>query len=174
MNTPRAVHLDFGAPARRSTLAAVSMCLAGVAAAAWVGAVFQGMLAEREHLQGAIEAIAPRRPAPGDPAKRSAEQAEIAKMSHELAIPWTRLLSELEAASNDMASQVSLLQVEPDAEKHLVRVTAEVRSLPDALLYLQRLQQSQVLRYPMLESHERRKDDPEHAVRIKVVAEWRS
>jgi hypothetical protein len=95
-------------------------------------------------------------------------------MSQELAIPWTKLLTELEAASNDMASQVSLLHVEPDADKHVVRITAEVRSLPDALAYLERLQRSPVLRYPMLESHERRKDDPEHAVRIKIAAEWRS
>jgi hypothetical protein len=31
-----------------------------------------------------------------------------------------------------------------------------------------------VLRHPMLESHERRKDDPEHPLRIKLSAEWRT
>jgi len=31
-----------------------------------------------------------------------------------------------------------------------------------------------VLRYPMLESHELRKDDPEHPLRIKLSAEWRT
>ncbi len=155
-------------------LAGVSLCAAGVAAAAAVGAGLHKTLAERERLEAAIETIEARHRAPEDSAKRKAEQAESAKMSQELAIPWTILLTELEAASHDMASEVSLLQVEPDPDKHVVRITAEVRSLPDALLYLQRLQRSQVLRYPMLESHERRKDDPEHAIRIKVAAGWRS
>ena len=95
-------------------------------------------------------------------------------MQRELAVPWTLLLSELEAASRDEASKVALLQVEPDAAKHLVRITAEARTLPDALAYLSRLQKSSVLRYPMLESHERKKDDPEHPVRVKLAAEWRS
>jgi hypothetical protein len=49
-----------------------------------------------------------------------------------------------------------------------------VRALPDALEYLERLQRSAVLRHPMLESHERRKDDPQHPLRINLSAEWRT
>jgi hypothetical protein len=174
MTRPRSLPLDFAVPVRRSTAAGVLLCLAGIAAATAVGVEFRSAIVERARLDDAIDAIADQRRAPVDTAGRAAAETEFAKMSRELAIPWTKLLTELEAASNDMASQVSLLHVEPDAEKHLVRITAEVRSLPDALAYLQRLQRSPVLRYPMLESHERRKDDPEHAVRIKVAAEWRS
>ncbi len=55
-----------------------------------------------------------------------------------------------------------------------MRITAEVRALPDAFAYLKRLQKSAVLRYPMLESHERRKDDPEHPIRITLSAGWRT
>ena len=95
-------------------------------------------------------------------------------MERELRLPWTLLLAELEAASHDSASTVSLLQVEPDPAKQLVRITAEVRDMPDALAYLRRLQRSAVLRHPMLESHERRKDDPEHPLRIKLSAGWRT
>jgi hypothetical protein len=174
MNRAHAVQLDFAVPQRRSTAAGLLLCLAGIFAATVVGVEFRGALAERARLDGAIEAIADQRRAPVETAGRAAAATEFAKMSQELAIPWTRLLTELESASNDMASQVSLLHIEPDADKHVVRITAEVRSLPDALAYLERLQRSPVLRYPMLESHERRKDDPEHAVRIKIAAEWRS
>ena len=49
-----------------------------------------------------------------------------------------------------------------------------MRNLNDALAYLERLQKSAVLRHPMLESHERRKDDPERPLRIKLSAEWRT
>jgi hypothetical protein len=171
---PRSVPLDFAVPVRRSTAAGLLLCLAGIAAATAVGVEFRDALAERARLDEAIDAIADQRRVPVDTAGHAAAETEFAKMSRELAIPWTKLLTELEAASSDMASKVSLLHVEPDADKHLVRITAEVRSLPDALAYLERLQRSPVLRYPMLESHERRKDDPEHAVRIKIAAEWRS
>jgi hypothetical protein len=89
-------------------------------------------------------------------------------------VPWSSLLAELEAASQDVESTVSLLEVEPDPAKHVVRITAEARTLPDALAYLERLQKSTMLRYPMLESHELRKDDPQRPVRVKLSAEWRT
>lgn len=174
LGSPRMLYVDFARPARRATAASVVLCAAGLAAAVAVAMAFQAALAERAELDADIEAASAGYRAPAANPAAVAAQAELAKVVHELSIPWTPLLAELETVSHDMKSQVSLLEVEPDAEKHIVRITAEVRSLPDALAYLQRLQQSPVLRYPMLESHERKKDDPDHAVRIKVAAEWRS
>jgi hypothetical protein len=49
-----------------------------------------------------------------------------------------------------------------------------LHAVNDALAYVRRLQRSAVLRHPMLESHERRKDDPEHPLRVKLSAEWRT
>jgi len=172
--SPRALYMDFACPARRATGAGILLCAAGLAAAVAVAMAFQAALAERAELGAKIEEASAGYRAPAATPAAVAAQAELAKVVRELSIPWTPLLAELETVSHDMKSEVSLLEVEPDAEKHIVRITAEVRSLPDALAYLQRLQQSPVLRYPMLESHERKKDDPDHAVRIKVAAEWRS
>lgn len=174
LGSPRMLYVDFARPERRATAASIVLCAAGLAAAVAVALAFQAALAERAELDADIEAASAGYRAPAANPAAVAAQAEFAKVVHELSIPWTPLLAELETVSHDMKSQVSLLEVEPDAEKHIVRITAEVRSLPDALAYLQRLQQSPVLRYPMLESHERKKDDPDHAVRIKVAAEWRS
>jgi hypothetical protein len=174
LGSPRLLYVDFARPARRATGASIVLCAAGLAAAIAVAMAFQAALAERAELGAQIEEASAGSRAPAANPAAVAAQAELAKVVHELSIPWTPLLAELETVSHDMKSQVSLLGVEPDAEKHIVRITAEVRSLPDALAYLQRLQQSPVLRYPMLESHELRKDDPDHAVRIKVAAEWRS
>jgi hypothetical protein len=169
----RSVRLDFVAPVHRAPLAGATLGLAGLAAALALGLAFQRQLAERDRLEAALGAVArPRRHPPTPEALKSA--AEAAAVERELAVPWTQLLAELEAASHDSASRVSLLLVEPDPAKQLVRITAEVRTLPDALAYLRRLQQSTVLRHPMLESHERRKDDPEHPLRIKLSAEWRT
>ena len=171
-NLPRPVRLDFVAPVHQAPLAGAALCIAGLAAVVALGLAFDRKLGERNRLDAALGATAqPRRSAPTPESLKSA--AEAAAIDRELSIRWTRLLAELEAASHDSAA-VSLLHVEPDSGKQLVRITAEVRTLPDAIAYLRRLQKSPVLRYPMLESHERRKDDPEHPLRITLSAEWRT
>ncbi len=171
--TPRPVRLDLVAPVHRAPLAGVTLCVLGLAAALAVGVSFERKLAERGRLEAALGATArPRHSAPTPEALQSA--AEAAAVDRELAVPWTRLLGELESAAHDSAATVSLLAVEPDVGKQTVRITAEVRALPDALAYLRRLQKSQVLSHPMLESHDRRKDDPEHPLRITLSAEWRT
>jgi hypothetical protein len=171
--SPRRIRLDAVAPMHRAPLAGAALCAAGLAAAVAVGVAFERKLAERSRLDAALGAVAPpRHRAPDAESLRAA--AEAAAIDRELGVPWTRLLAELEAASRDSAGTVSLLQVEPDPVKRVVRITAEVRAVPDALAYLRRLQQSAVLRDPMLESHERRKDDPQHPLRIKLSAEWRT
>ncbi len=173
MTTPRPVRLDFVAAVHQAPFVGAALCAAGLAAVLALGLAFQRTLAERTRLETALEGTAkPRRSAPSAESLRDA--AEFVTVERELSIPWTRLLAELEAASDDSAGTVSLLNVEPDPAKQVVRITAEVRAVPDALAYLERLQQSAVLRHPMLESHERRKDDPERPIRVKLSAEWRS
>ncbi len=170
---PRPVRLDFVAAVHRAPLAGAALCLAGLATAAALGLAFRRELAERSRLDAALAVAAPpRHRAPAPESLRRA--AEAAAVERKLGVPWTRLLAELEAASHDSTASVSLLQVEPDPAKQVVRITAEVRGLNDALAYLQRLQQSAVLLHPMLESHERRKDDPQHPLRIQISAEWRT
>jgi hypothetical protein len=169
----RPVRLDFVAPVHESPLAGAALCMVGLAATLALGLAFDRKLAERGRLEAALGATPRLRHAAPTPESLK-NAAEAALVERELTVPWTRLLAELEAASHDSAAKVSLLHVEPDAAKKLVRITAEVRSLPDALAYLKRLQKSAVLRYPMLESHERRKDDPEHPLLIKLSAEWRT
>jgi hypothetical protein len=169
---PHPVRLDYVARAHQAPLAGAALLVVGLAAALALGLAFDRTLEERSRLDAALAATAPpRHKAPTPESLKSA--AEAATIERELGIPWTRLLAELEAASQDSANKVSLLRVEPDPGKHLVRITAEVRNLPDALVYLKRLQKSEVLRYPMFESHERRKDDPDHPLRIKLSAGWR-
>ena len=172
MKQPRRLRLDFVAPVHRAAAAAVALCAVGVATAAGVGLLFGGELAERNRLDAALGALTrPERAATPAAARAAADAAGIER---ELSIPWSELLAELEAAGHDTLATVSVLRVEPDAAKRVVRITAEARSLSEALGYLERLQQSKLLRYPMLESHEYRKDDAQHPVRVKLAAEWRT
>jgi hypothetical protein len=98
---------------------------------------------------------------------------QAGRLAAELGTPWTRLLAELEAASRDTSSQIALLSIEPDHEKHIVHITGESKDLPLTLAYVQRLQTSSVLRYPMLDSHDVKSDDPQRPVRFGLTAEWR-
>jgi hypothetical protein len=172
-SAPRRIRLDLVAPVHQSPIAGAALFAVGLASALAVGLAFERKLDERSQLETALAATEkPRKVAPTPESIKAAAEAVL--IERELAIPWTRLLAELEAASDDSMASVSLLQVEPDPAKQLVRITAEVRTLSDALGYLERLQKSPVLRHPMLESHERRKDDPEHPLRIRLSAEWRT
>lgn len=174
MSLPQQVYLDFARPTRRKPGIGYLLCVAGLACATVVGVAFSGVLAERAHLQAQLMLIAPRhRAAASAVSTTPASEAELHAATEALSTPWSALLAELEAASQDFSSQVAILQVQPDAQKHVVHITAEVRNLPDAFAYLQRLQKSRFLEYPMLESHERRKDDPQHPLRITLAAQWR-
>jgi hypothetical protein len=170
MKTPRQIRLDFVAPVNESRSAGLALMILGLAAVLGIGAAFNAELNERAGLEARIESLPRiRRSAPITDPKLA---AELNAVQRELNIPWSSVLNELEAANHDLADTVSVLSIVPDPQKHTVRVVAEVRQLPDALKYLERLQNSAVLRFPMLESHERRKDDPEHPIRVKLTAEW--
>jgi hypothetical protein len=119
-----------------------------------------------------LAAISPdhRAAIPDKAAARAAEEAGDAVA--ELATPWSILLKELERAGEDSNGSVAILAVEPDREKRQVRVVAEARTLPIALAYVERLQKSTALRYPMLESHEVQAKDPERPVRFQIKADW--
>jgi hypothetical protein len=107
---------------------------------------------------------------PDKAAERVAEESRAAFA--ELTMPWSRLLQELELASAESQGSVAVLGVEPDRDKRQVRVLAEARTLPIALAYVERLQKSQALRYPMLESHEVQIRDPQRPVRFQIRADW--
>jgi len=172
MKNPKRIRLDFVAPVHEARTTGLALIVMGVVAVLGLAAAFNAELSERDRVEAKLDAV-PRvkRSAPITDPKLT---AELGTIQRELNVPWTPVLNELEAANHDLAETVSVLSVAPDAEKHTVRVVAEVRQLPDALKYLERLQKSELLRYPMLESHERRKDDPEQPIRIKLSAEWRS
>ena len=172
MKQPHRVRLDFVAPVHGTPLLGAVLCSIGLGVAIAVGIAFDLKLGERNRLDAALGALSQPQRVPSPAAARAAEDTAAAE--RELSVPWSQLLTELESASHDSAAKIALLAVEPDPAKHIVKITAEARTLPGALDYLERLQKSTVLRYPMLESHERRKDDPEHPVRVKLSAEWRS
>ena len=172
MTVPEPVLLDFAGAPRRAGIPGIVLLAAGLLACAALGYEFQHELAERDGIEARLSVTL--RPHRNLSPAESRDAATAAAIEKQLWVPWSSLLAELESASQDVSSTVSLLEVEPDPAKHIVRITAEARTLPDALAYLERLQKSSMLRYPMLDSHELRKDDPQRPIRVKLSAEWRT
>jgi len=168
------VNIDFVGRRPTVTLAGGLLLLVGVGAAVAAGLEYQRLESRRAGLELKLEAASRhgKRQAAED-VQSAALNEEAARLAQQLGTPWTKLLAELEAASHDSDGQIALLSVEPDQAKHNVHITGESRDLPVALAYVQRLQSSSLLRYPMLDSHDVRSEDPQHPVRFAMTAEWR-
>jgi hypothetical protein len=170
------IQLDFAGGRRGPTLAGGILLAFGVVAAVMVLLEYRSIGEHRAGLELRLAALTRAQ----DPAASKAESLadaraglSVQQAALDLATPWTLLLSELEQASKDTQGQVAVLGVEPDHAKHNVRVTAEARNLSLALAYVQRLQASHSLEYPMLDRHEIRADDAQHPVRFELTGAWR-
>ena len=172
MSAPQ-LQLDFAGARSRGGPAGVVIAVVGVLCLA--GALLQqhALQQQRQGLELRRDALsgAQRRGQAADSVTGlSAQTAE--KTVRELGTPWSQLLAELESASSDETGNIAVLSIEPDHSKHRVRVTAEARTLELAIAYVQRLRKTDVLHYPMLESHELRADDKDHPVRFQIEADW--
>lgn len=154
----------------------IALLAVGIAAAAAAGIEYRVIGEHRAGLELRLAALS-RTKAPALNEREMAADARVTisaqQAALDLATPWTLLLSELEQAGRDSQGQVAMLGVEPDHAKHSVRVSAEARTLALALAYVQRLQSSRSIQFPMLDRHEIRGDDAQHPVRFELTGEWR-
>jgi hypothetical protein len=173
MTAPQ-ITLDFAAPRVRTTVSGVAFLVFGLSSVALAGMEYHSMTARRASLE--LRLAAALRSSSGSRVEKlhAAELSEKSTaIARELGTPWTAVLADLESASQATHGQIAVLSIEPDHEKHRVRINAESRDLPGALSYVVRLESSPSLRYPMLDSHEVIADDKEHPVRFALTADWR-
>ena len=167
------VRLDFAGPRLRTTVTGVVLFVFGLGAVIAASLEYRAVSGRRASFE--LQLAAALRRSIRDPADRvhtARLNEEAAGVVRELGTPWTAVLADLEQASRDKAGEVAVLSVEPDHEKHRIRINGESRDLSNALTYVQRLQASRSLRYPMLDSHEVVADDPENPVRFVLTADW--
>src|SRR6185312_12723260 len=159
--TRACIELDLSRTKPRLNRRGLVLLVFGIAGVALVVMDYRGSFARRAALELRLDPSPITRIArkPDKAAERALQDVRTA--SGELMTPWSRLLQELELASADTGGSVAVLGVEPDRDKHQVRVLAEARTLDVALAYVKRLQESEALRYPMLESHEVQAKDPQ-------------
>lgn len=115
-----------------------------------------------------VRAPAPARPLP---AKSQEVEERIARAAlRQLALPWARLVRALEGAATP---DVALLQLHPEAQQQVLRITAEARDARAMFRYLRGLAQAKGLSDIHLVSHQMVQDDPQHPVRFSAQASFR-
>jgi len=123
---------------------------------------------ELERLVAVADLAGPQRRAV--PQARLDEEAKSAEaVVRSLTLPWAALVQAVEQAAT---RDVALLQLQPDAESRLLRLTAEARNLEAMLQYHQRLEASAELSDVSLLNHEVLAAQPEHPVRFTLTATW--
>ncbi len=169
---PARIAMDFIPPSRKPGGLAVLLLVLGVAAAGWATWDYQQSADRVAGLSLRVAQATGTRPS-GSRSAPDRVVAEAQQVASELQTPWTAMLNDLEAATAATQGDVSLLTVEPDRRRHQLKLTAEARSLPAALKYVQRLQKNPAIRDALLESHQVRGDVAERPVRVQIVADWR-
>lgn len=91
------------------------------------------------------------------------------RVLRELSIPWDTLFKAVEDAGS---KDVTLLGLEPDPEKRVVKIVGEARNFAAVLGYLRQLQLQPVLRDVHLQHHQVEQQDPEKPVRFTMMGGW--
>jgi len=98
-----------------------------------------------------------RKAAAGIPRERLETEARAAEaVARELSVPWAALIGALERAS---MRDVALLQLQPDAQRRMVHLTAAARDREAMFTYMRRLSAARGLTDVHLVTHQMRRED---------------
>ncbi|MGB2815713.1 MAG: hypothetical protein WBA53_18515 [Burkholderiaceae bacterium] len=169
MSSLKRLELGFQ-PRPRMTRSAVAMLLVGVACASVLVGHYQVTLGRLGRAQA--ESQANHRDRPNIDPRRLTEALQRANVvALELARPWDRTFSALEAADQP---GVALLAIDPDPRRDELRIIAESKDMTGMLAYLDQLRAQPAFGDVALQQHEVRMDDPGRPIRFTLLAQWRS
>jgi hypothetical protein len=165
LKRPPRLELDHAAPRRRRRWPGLAVLGLSLAVAADLGLRYRDTVSAIEN--------APARPPVVQIAPRKANDAEdkVARAAvRQLALPWAGLIRALEDSA---MPDVALLQVHPEAQQQVLRVTAEARDAAAMFKYLHGLAGARGLSEIHLVNHEVAQDDPQRPVRFAAQASFR-
>ena len=175
------LRIDFAPPSLARTWFHTSRPARALAGIALLLAVLAGVQAWRLSEQRRADAeqvalvarrnVAPVQAAPQQ-AKVTVSLAQAAAVNAavlQLNLPWRELRDAIGAAT---PANVALLALEPDARKHMVRITAEARGSDEMIGYVEKLQAQSWFATVALTHHETNDVDPNKPIRFQVEAQW--
>jgi hypothetical protein len=165
------LELDFVAAPRRLRLAGLTVMVLALGVA---GTLLHKQQSAQQRLQQlqAAESLLSARPARAVSRERLDEQLKSAQATvRQLALPWAQLIDALERSA---MREVSLLNIQPDAQQRLLRLTAEARSEAQMLEYLRRVGAAGRFSEVHLVSHQLREDEGPRRVQFSLQATFRA
>jgi Tfp pilus assembly protein PilN len=139
--------------------------------AAGLGERYRDTRVEVARLETQSGLTVPERPAKPIPRERVEEEARAAEsVVRQLTLPWAALISTIEQA---VSGDVAILQLQPDAENRLLRLTAETRQREAMFSFVRRLGEAPLLADVHLVSHQVQREDPQHPVQFSIQASIR-
>ena len=173
----RALHLDYQRRANLAVKIGAMLLVAGLAAALLATGFYYRLgrdVGLWETRIAEIEGSAQQKPIadPGTSSNArqvSSEMKDANEVLLQLALPWDDLFKAVETSDDD---KIALLSIEPDAQKQLVRISGEARSLDCMLNYVRLLQESGLLSEVNLKNHQIYQQDPDKPIRFSLVAAW--
>jgi Tfp pilus assembly protein PilN len=166
------LQLDFVVPRRRPRALGIGVLVLALAIAAGLVMKHRETQQQLHELEAAAALLSAPRPALAIPRDKLESEMKNAQATvRQLALPWAQLIDSLERAS---MKDVALLNIQPDAQARVLRVTAEARREELMLQYLRRLSSSRNFAEVHLVSHQVREDDPQRPIQFSVQARFRS
>lgn len=166
---PRPLELDYIAPRRRPIWLGALIFGIGLGVAAVLFIHYRDTQLELARLEAAAGLLgAERRPARVVPKERLDEEVKAAEaVVRNLTLPWAALVETLERTAT---REVALLQLQPDAQNRLLRLTLEARNRQAMFDYARRLGASGLLSDAHILSHQVLVDDPQKPIQFSIQA----
>ena len=169
--TRKALQLDFVVPRRGGRSAGyivlgVSLILGG--ALVFKYSETRQRLYELEAAEALLGGARPVRAIPRE--RLDAEMKSAQATVRQLSLPWAQLIDSLERAATQ---DVAVLNIQPDAQNRVLRVSAEARREGTMLEYLRRLEATGSFAEVHLVSHQVREDAPGRPIQFSLQASFK-
>ena len=167
------LELDFVVPPRRSLWLGLLLLAVALGIAADLVLRLQNARDELNRIEATQNLLsADRPPAKRIPVERLEEQVKAAETAvRQLTLPWATLIETLEDSA---AKDVAVLQVQPEAQQRLLRITAEARTHGAMLQYLRNLATASAFSDVHLLNHQVQLDDPQKPLQFSVQATFKA
>ena len=129
----------------------------------------QAQIARLDAVQGLLGEARPARAVPREKLDEQLKEAQT--VLRQLALPWAQLVESHESAA---MPDVAVLQVQPDAQSRVLRVTAEAKGEDTMFRYLRRVAAAEGFSDVHLVSHQVREDDPRRPLQFALQVSFRS
>lgn len=170
--SPRRIELDYVAAPSGPQWIGVSVLVIALTVAGFLVLRYHDVRKQLATLDAAQGLLNDRRPARAIPKERLDQEAKIIDAAvRQLTLPWAQMIEAVEAAST---SDVVVLQMQPEAQRRTLRLTAEAKNGEAMIRYVRRLGENRVLSGVYLASHQVQLEDPARPIQFSVQAGFRS